>query len=196
VPSAKCRVQRINVSYSALYTLHSTLTFTPNGGVYVKVLWAPWRMEYILSDTGQGCFICDLAQAEPSEENLLLYRNENAMVLMNKYPYNNGHILVAPVAHTADLSELTELEYVGTMELFRFSLKALENRLQPEGFNAGLNLGKTGGAGLEEHVHFHIVPRWHGDTNFMPVIGDLRVIPEAIRKTYRYLKPLFEDYGV
>ena len=161
----------------------------------MKVLWAPWRMEYILSDEEEGCFICDLTQAEPSEENLLLYRNEHAMVLMNKYPYNNGHILVAPVGHTADLTELTETEYGGTMELFRFSLKALENLMDPEGFNAGLNLGKTGGAGLEEHVHFHIVPRWHGDTNFMPVISDLRVIPEAIRETYGYLRPLFDNYG-
>jgi len=160
----------------------------------VKVLWAPWRMEYILSNEEVGCFICDLTQAEPSEENLLLYRNEHAMVLMNKYPYNNGHILVAPVAHTADLTELTEPEYGQTMELFRFSLKALENLMAPEGFNAGLNLGKTGGAGLEEHVHFHIVPRWHGDTNFMPVIGDMRVIPEALIETYGYLRPLFENY--
>ena len=161
----------------------------------MKVLWAPWRMEYILSEGEDGCFICDLTREGPSEENLLLHRGEYAMVLMNRYPYNNGHILVAPVAHTADLSELTELEYRETMELFRFSLKALENLMQPEGFNAGLNLGKTGGAGLEEHVHFHIVPRWHGDTNFMPVIGDLRVIPEALKETYRYLKPLFENYG-
>jgi ATP adenylyltransferase len=152
-------------------------------------------MEYILSDEEQGCFICDLTRAEPSAENLLLFRNEHAMVLMNKYPYNNGHILVAPVAHTSDLSELTESEYGQTMELFRFSLKALESLMDPEGFNAGLNLGKTGGAGLEEHVHFHIVPRWHGDTNFMPVISNLRVIPEAIRETYRYLKPLFDNYG-
>ena len=152
-------------------------------------------MEYILSDDEDGCFICDLTKAEPSEENLLLFRNEHAMVLMNKYPYNNGHILVAPVAHTADLTELTETEYGETMELFRFSLKALENLMDPEGFNAGLNLGKTGGAGLEEHVHFHIVPRWHGDTNFMPVISDLRVIPEAIKETYNYLRPLFDEYS-
>jgi len=161
----------------------------------MKVLWAPWRMEYILSDKEQGCFICDLAQAEPSQKNLLLYRNDHAMALMNKYPYNNGHILIAPIAHTSDLTELTDLEYIETMELFRFSLKALENLINPEGFNAGLNLGKAAGAGLEEHVHFHIVPRWHGDTNFMPVISDLRVIPEAIRETYGYLKPLFDNYG-
>ena len=161
----------------------------------MKVLWAPWRMEYILSEKDGGCFICDLSQAEPSEENLLLYRNDHAMALMNRYPYNNGHILVAPIAHTADLSELTEEEYRQTMELFRFSLKALEGHMEPEGFNTGLNLGKTAGAGLEEHVHFHIVPRWHGDTNFMPVVADHRVIPEAIGETYNSMKPLFEDYN-
>jgi ATP adenylyltransferase len=99
------------------------------------------------------------------------------------------------VAHTSDLSELTGEEYRDTMELFRFSLKALEKMFDPEGFNAGLNLGKTGGAGLEEHVHFHIVPRWNGDTNFMPVISDTRVIPEALVETCRALKPLFEEYG-
>ncbi|UCG38055.1 MAG: HIT domain-containing protein [bacterium] len=161
----------------------------------MKVLWAPWRMEYILADKGQECFLCDLAGALPSEDNLLLYRDDLAMVVMNRYPYNNGHILVAPVAHTADLNELTQAEYSRTMELFRFSLKALERHMEPEGVNAGLNLGKTGGAGLEEHVHFHIVPRWHGDTNFMPVIANTRVIPEAIRETYRGLQPFFEKYG-
>lgn len=161
----------------------------------MKVLWAPWRMEYILSEGDAGCFICDLAQADPSGDSLLLYRNRYAMALMNKYPYNNGHILVAPVAHTSDLSELSDVQYMETMELFRFSLKALEKHLAPEGFNAGLNLGRSGGAGLEEHLHFHIVPRWHGDTNFMPVISDARVIPEAIEETCRALKPLFENYG-
>jgi ATP adenylyltransferase len=152
-------------------------------------------MEYILSDKEDSCFLCDAAQEGPSEENLLLYRNERALAVMNRYPYNNGHILVAPVAHTADLSDLTGAEYYETMELFRFSLKVLEKLMDPEGFNAGLNLGKTGGAGLEEHVHFHVVPRWHGDTNYMPVISGTRVIPEALVETYRELKPMFEDYG-
>ena len=161
----------------------------------MKVLWAPWRMEYILSDSLENCFLCDAAVEGPSEENLVLYRGEHALVIMNRYHYNNGHILVAPVAHTSDLSELTEAEYYETMELFRFSLKALEKLMEPEGFNAGLNLGKTGGAGLEEHVHFHVVPRWHGDTNYMPVISGTRVIPEALTETYRAIRPLFEGYG-
>lgn len=161
----------------------------------MKVLWAPWRMEYILSDKEDGCFLCDAVQESPSEENLLLYRTEHSMVVMNRFPYNNGHILVAPVVHTADLSDLTETQYHETMELFRFSLKVLEKSIDPEGFNAGLNLGKTGGAGLEEHVHFHVVPRWNGDTNYMPVISGTRVIPEALKETYRALKPLFDNFG-
>ena len=152
-------------------------------------------MEYILSDKEEDWFLCDAAKEEPSKDTLLLYRNEHAMAVMNRYPYNNGHILVAPVAHTADLSDLTEEEYRETMELFRFSLKTLEKLMDPEGFNAGLNLGKTGGAGLEEHVHFHVVPRWQGDTNYMPVISDTRVIPQAIRETYEALRPMFEEYG-
>ena len=161
----------------------------------MKVLWAPWRMEYILSEKEEPCFLCEAARTGPSEENLLLYRGEHSLAIMNRYPYNNGHVLVAPVAHTADLSDIGKEEYRETMELFRFSLKALEKLMDPEGFNAGLNLGKTGGAGLEEHVHLHIVPRWNGDTNFMPVISDTRVIPEALVETYRALRPLFEEYG-
>ena len=161
----------------------------------MKVLWAPWRMEYILSDKQDICFLCDAAAQGPSEENLLLYRGDHALVIMNRYPYNNGHILVAPVAHTCDLSDLTVAEYRETMELFRFSLKALEKLMQPEGFNAGLNLGKTGGAGLEEHIHFHVVPRWHGDTNYMPVVSGTRVIPEALTETYRAIRPLFDNFG-
>ena len=158
----------------------------------MKGLWAPWRMEYILSDQkGRGCIFCPGSDRGQDEERLILYVGSLSSVMMNKYPYNNGHILVAPVAHTADLSELTQLEYNDTMELFRYSLKALENLMQPEGFNAGLNLGKTGGAGLEEHVHFHIVPRWFGDVNALTVFADVRVIPEHINATYSNLKPLF-----
>lgn len=160
----------------------------------MKVLWAPWRMEYILSDRKDCCFICDAAQDGPCEENLLLYRGDKVLVLMNRYPYNNGHLLVAPVAHTPDLSELTMAEYGETMDLFRFTFKALTDLMAPEGFNAGINIGRTGGAGLEEHLHFHVVPRWNGDTNYMPVVSDTRVIPEALLETYRALRPRFEEY--
>ncbi len=151
-------------------------------------------MEYIQSDKEDGCFLCDLIDSDPSEDNLLLFKSERAMVLMNRYPYNNGHLMVAPKNHTADLSKLGKEEYTETMELFRFSLGVLERKLKPEGFNAGLNLGKSAGAGLEDHLHWHIVPRWHGDTNFMPVISDVRVIPEAITETYRGLVRQFGEF--
>lgn len=160
----------------------------------MKVLWAPWRMEYILSEKDEGCFLCDLVDAEPSEENLLLFRSRRAMVLMNRYPYNNGHLLVAPLHHTSDPSKLGREDYCETMELFRFSLGVIESVLNPEGFNAGLNLGKSAGAGLEEHLHWHIVPRWQGDTNYMPVISGVRVLPEALAQTYSGLVHRFADF--
>jgi ATP adenylyltransferase len=152
-------------------------------------------MEYILSDKETGCFLCDLVGADPSQDNLLLYRTDRAMVLMNRFPYTNGHILVAPIKHTSDPAKLGREEYAETMELFRFSLGVLEKQLNPEGFNAGLNLGKSAGAGLEDHLHWHIVPRWQGDTNFMPVIGDSRVIPEAVRETYTGLVDHFREFS-
>ena len=161
---------------------------------FVKVIWAPWRMEYILSDKEGGCFICDLVDQEPSEDNLMLCRSPRAVVIMNRYPYTNGHVLVAPLSHMADLREIPSAEYQETMELFRFSVGALEKGLGPEGLNAGLNLGRSAGAGLEDHLHWHIVPRWHGDTNFMPVISDTRVIPESLRETYSLLKPHFQGF--
>lgn len=160
----------------------------------MKVLWAPWRMEYILSDKTGSCFICEAAQVEPSASNLLLYRTGNAVVMMNRYPYSNGHLLVAPIWHTPDLSELPPEHFADLMDLFRFSLKALEEAMSPEGFNAGLNLGKSAGAGLADHLHWHIVPRWQGDTNFMPVIAGERVMPEALGTTYDRIYPLFSDY--
>ena len=159
----------------------------------MKVLWAPWRMKYILGEKEEGCIFCRLLDAEPSENNLLLYRTSSAMVLMNRYPYNNGHIMVAPSEHTADLNGLPPDQYLELMELFRSSLKVLSKALNPEGFNTGLNLGKSAGAGVEDHLHFHIVPRWQGDTNFMPVISGTRVIPESLAVTYRTFAPIFME---
>lgn len=159
----------------------------------MKVLWAPWRMKYILGEKVEECIFCRLVGAEPSEDNLLLYRTSSAMVLMNRYPYNNGHIMVAPNEHTADINGLPAGQYLELMELFRSSLKVLSKALNPEGFNTGLNLGKSAGAGVEDHLHFHIVPRWQGDTNFMPVISGTRVIPEALTATYRTFAPIFRE---
>jgi ATP adenylyltransferase len=156
-----------------------------------EVLWAPWRMEYVLAHKQGGCFLCALDREEPSEENLLLAKTSRALVVFNRYPYNNGHLLVAPRLHTADLAALDPAAYAHLMELFRFTLAALRRAFSPEGFNAGLNLGKGAGAGLEEHLHWHIVPRWNGDTNFMPVTAGARVIPEALAATHRKLAPFF-----
>lgn len=161
----------------------------------MKVMWAPWRMEYILSEKEGECIFCRLNDNEPSAENLMLLKTGTACVLMNRYPYNNGHIMVAPRRHTADFYDLPVGEYGELMEIFRFSLKALEKFMSPEGFNAGLNLGQSGGAGILDHLHWHIVPRWHGDTNYMPVIAGTRVIPESIYETYDKLLPLFAEYG-
>ncbi len=152
-------------------------------------------MEYILSEKEGECIFCRLLDQKPSSENHMLLKTDRAIVLMNKYPYNNGHIMVAPHRHTADFSELAADEFTELMEVFRFSLKALQKCMLPEGFNAGLNLGHSGGAGVEDHLHWHIVPRWQGDTNYMPVISGTRVIPEAIEETYNKLLPMFREFG-
>jgi len=157
----------------------------------MKTMWAPWRMEYIQSENQENCIFCE---ALSTTDDLTLYKGSITMVMMNKYPYINGHLLAAPVRHISMPDELNKDEMGELMATVEKSVGILKSVMNPDGFNIGLNLGKVAGAGVEEHLHFHIVPRWHGDTNFMPVISDLRVIPEAIKETYGYLKPLFENY--
>ena len=160
----------------------------------MKVIWAPWRMEYILSDKEKtGCIFCTGDDRTGDEEGLILYAGAMSIVMMNKFPYNNGHLLVAPVRHTPDLEGLSPEENLDLILMVRKALEILKKVMKPEGFNVGMNLGKIAGAGVEEHMHFHIVPRWSGDTNFMTVTGDVRVIPEHIRETYGKLKPYFEE---
>jgi ATP adenylyltransferase len=159
----------------------------------MKVLWAPWRMEYILSDKdGTGCIFCTGDEKIADDKRLILYSGPMSMVMMNKFPYNNGHLLVAPVRHTPDLEGLSHEENLDLILMVRKSLDIVKKEMRPEGFNVGLNLGKVAGAGVEEHMHFHVVPRWNGDTNFMAVTGEARVIPEHIMETYEKLKPYFE----
>jgi ATP adenylyltransferase len=157
----------------------------------MDVLWAPWRMKYIeyakVCKDSSGCFICDAVRAENLEEHLVLYRDSFTVLLMNKFPYNTGHLLLAPSRHVADFSQLTREELLSLAELLRKSLALLKLALSPDGFNVGVNLGRVAGAGLETHLHVHIVPRWNGDTNFMPVISNTKVIPEALKDTYRRL---------
>ncbi len=154
----------------------------------MKTMWAPWRIEYILADKDNGCIFCDAIDAQ---NDLILFLGEVTMVMMNKFPYINGHLLAAPVRHVSTLDQLTKVEMGELLATVEQSVGILKTVMQPDGFNVGLNLGKVAGAGVEEHLHFHIVPRWFGDTNALTVFGEVRVIPEHIKTTYNNLKPYF-----
>lgn len=159
----------------------------------MKVLWAPWRMEYILSDQNEeDCIFCPGDDRGLDEERLILYVGPLSMVIMNRFPYSNGHLLVAPIKHVAALESLSQKQILDLMVTLRNAIDILKKSMNPEGFNVGLNLGRVAGAGLEQHLHFHIVPRWNGDTNFMTLFGEVRVIPEHIVETYKRLRPGFE----
>lgn len=160
----------------------------------MNVLWAPWRMEYIISDKkNTGCIFCPGDHTGDPEDRLILHTGAMSIVMMNKFPYNNGHLLVAPVRHMPDLEGLSPEESLDLILMVRKTLEILKKEMRPEGLNVGLNLGRAAGAGVEEHMHFHVVPRWNGDTNFMTVTGEIRVIPEHIQETYRKLKPYFDE---
>jgi Diadenosine tetraphosphate (Ap4A) hydrolase and other HIT family hydrolases len=159
-------------------------------------LWAPWRMVYIRSvDEEDGCLFCRKVEEAPSEANLVLHRGKHTLTLMNLYPYNSGHLMVAPRLHVADLEALPEEVVLALMKETQRAIRILKAEMHPHGFNVGLNLGRVAGAGVDKHLHLHIVPRWSGDSNFMPVIGDVKVIPEALAETYRRLRPHFEATG-
>ena len=155
----------------------------------MKTMWAPWRMEYILGKKEEGCIFC---RALSDQDNLTLYKGKVMMVVMNKYPYINGHLLVAPTRHLSLLEQLKKNEMGDLLETVEKSVGILKEVMNPDGFNVGLNLGKVAGAGVEEHLHFHIVPRWFGDTNALTVFADVRVIPEHLLATYNKLKPYFD----
>ena len=156
-------------------------------------LWAPWRMTYILDEDKSGeCIFCQACDGKGADD-LVLGVGSKCLVMMNKFPYNNGHLLVAPLRHVASLNDLDETELCNLLSTVNLGVKALKAVMNPEGYNVGLNLGRVAGAGIEEHLHFHIVPRWGGDTNFMTVFGDVRVIPEHIEATCAKLRPYFSD---
>lgn len=160
----------------------------------MKQLWAPWRMAYIRGESEQpenGCVFCVRDRVGEDRERLILYRGEEVFVLMNKYPYTNGHLMIAPYRHTADPAELTEAEAQEMHRLMIVCRDVLRQRISPHGFNIGMNLGQVAGAGIADHLHLHIVPRWSGDTNFMPVFADVRVIPQHLEATYEHLAPAF-----
>jgi ATP adenylyltransferase len=155
-----------------------------------KPLWAPWRLEYVKqADQQEGCVFCDeVAGALPEEESLLIHRGTAAIAILNKYPYSSGHLMVAPSRHLGSLGELTDEE---ALEVHRLSVTAVETLgtiYEPDGFNIGWNLGRAAGAGIADHVHLHVVPRWSGDTNFMPVLADVKVLPEHLLATRDQLR--------
>jgi ATP adenylyltransferase len=157
----------------------------------MKYLWAPWRMDYILERKQKTCIFCKKPKERKDRENLILYQNQYAFVMMNKFPYNNGHLMVIPKRHCLDLEQLDDKEFRELSYLLKASTQILNRSLCPHGFNIGINIGKVGGAG-EEHIHFHIVPRWTGDTNFMPVLSETKIIPEYLEETYQKLHSAFK----
>ncbi len=148
-------------------------------------LWAPWRLSYVTKppkSSDRDCFICDGLAADRDRENLIALRTPKSAVVLNRFPYNNGHLLIAPTAHKGRLDELASDELLEIMETLRRMTRRLENLMKPDGFNIGINLGRVAGAGIVEHLHIHVVPRWNGDTNFMPVLGGTGVLPEALKE--------------
>lgn len=158
----------------------------------MKQIWAPWRMEYILSEKEEGCIFCNKPKEDQDKKNYILHRGRTSFVMMNLYPYISGHLMIAPYRHTPDTTALSQDELTELMAITNKSIEVLKKAISPEGFNVGMNLGKVAGAGIEEHVHIHVVPRWAADTNFMPVFTDTRVIPEGLDETYEKLAPLFK----
>lgn len=158
----------------------------------MEVLWAPWRLDYILGPKPDTCVFCLPEHTDEDEERLILYRGTYNFVIMNKFPYNNGHLMVTPYRHVMNLADLTADEAHENMDLLQKCVTILKQRFNPGGINIGLNLGDAAGAGIREHLHFHLVPRWNGDSSFMAVMGEARVIPEYLHSTYAALRLLFD----
>lgn len=155
----------------------------------MKAIYAPWRMTYIKSEKPDGCVFC---KDSLRQEDLILLEGKTAYVMMNLYPYINGHLMIIPYRHVCKLDDLTPEEKLELFQLIDVSVKSLQECLNPEGFNIGINLGKAAGAGVDDHVHIHVVPRWLGDTNFMTIIGEVRVIPDDLIKTWEKMLPYFK----
>ncbi|NJE26730.1 HIT domain-containing protein [Thermococcus sp. MV5] len=159
----------------------------------MKLLWAPWRIEYIRSPKHNGCIFCDFPKENKDKERLILYKGKNAFIIMNNYPYNPGHVMIAPYRHVGKWEDLTDEELLEIMKLSQLIIKALKKAMNPDGFNMGVNLGRVAGAGIDDHVHFHVVPRWNGDTNFMPVLTNTKVVPESLEEAYKELKKAIDE---
>jgi len=165
----------------------------------MKHLWAPWRFSYVTDAAPKktGCFFCNAYDAVGVEaEHLLLGRYKTAFVMMNRFPYNCGHLMVAPVRHTGCMDDLSEEEAADVWQLLVKTKKILSGEMNPDGFNVGINQGKCAGAGVLDHLHVHLVPRWDGDANFMPVVTDHRVLPQSLQDGFSVLRPIFQEQGL
>lgn len=157
----------------------------------MQPLWAPWRMEFIEGAKREGCIFCDFPQQAgeaADRRNLILARTGSAFAILNRYPYNSGHLMAIPLRHTSDYASLTAEESGDLHRLLQLAIRALTNAYHPDGFNLGMNLGRSAGAGIEHHLHFHVVPRWTGDTNFMPVLADTKILVEHLQQSYDKLR--------
>ena len=152
-------------------------------------LWAPWRMAYINAGNEEhGCIFCTKPADGRDEEHYILYRSQQCFVILNIYPYNNGHLMIAPYRHVPSIEQLDATTLTDMMTTAQLCLRVFHQAMHPHGFNMGINQGHVAGAGIAEHVHLHIVPRWNGDTNFMPVLADVKVMPDYLRNTYQQLR--------
>jgi ATP adenylyltransferase len=163
-----------------------------------NILWAPWRIPYIRGlEKDDDCFLChDLARPEEDGENLVLWRTARSIVVLNRFPYNNGHLLIAPARHVSDLGETSEAQMLELLQLVREAQRALALAIGPHGFNVGLNFGRCAGAGLPGHLHIHVVPRWNGDTNFMSVCSDTKVVSQSLADLLAELKKASAEHGL
>jgi ATP adenylyltransferase len=158
-------------------------------------IWAPWRLPYVKDaskDSGEECIFCVKPAAEDDEANLIVHRGERCFVILNLFPYTNGHLMIAPYEHVGTLPELDAATVAEIMALTQEAMRVLERVYEPHGYNVGFNQGRVAGAGVEHHIHMHVVPRWGGDTNFMPVLADTRVMPQSLEDSYRALRGGFD----
>ena len=193
-----CHVQGVSSDSHDCEALGIALPSAPMGRA---PLYAPWRMDYIRSlqaPAGQGCFLCDAAAADSDQkeaDRLVLWQSADSVVLMNRFPYTNGHLLIAPRAHKAEIEELSAGEKLDLVEQADQAIRLLKRAVSAQGFNIGINLGRCAGAGVPGHLHQHVVPRWGGDVNFMSVVGEVQVVPEAMSRLYRELIEIRREMG-
>jgi ATP adenylyltransferase len=156
-------------------------------------LWAPWRIEYIKMEKYEGCFLCDYPKKSNDDETLIVWRGKHVFIILNRYPYNSGHVLIAPYRHISGTNELRDDEVLEMWRALNLILDAIKQTMKPHGFNIGFNLGQAAGASIYDHLHLHVVPRWSGDTNFMPIISNTKVISEGLKETYVNLKKVLSE---